>query len=262
MLFQDSRVRTAHAYNSPIHWQYGSIARLEAGESVAQLCDNGYSSISLGYIGLYEVAKYMTGVSNTAPAGKEFALKVIKYLEQKTIEWRSIPGLHGASLYGSPSESTAGKLCELTTKRFGVIPDITDKEYFINSYHVNVKEEIDAFTKLSFEAEFQKYSKGGAVSYVEIPNIDDNLDVIEEIMRHMYNTIQYAEFNTRSGDVCGCCGYTGEIKLNDNLEWECPKCHNKDFTKMSVTRRVCGYLGSNDMKKSRKADMRDRVLHI
>lgn len=241
---------------------YGSIARLNENDSVAPLCDNGYSSISLGYIGLYEVTKYMKGVSNTDPVGKEFALRVIQYLEQKTIEWRQIPGLHGCSLYGSPSESTASKLCGLTTKRFGTIPNVTDKEYFTNSYHVNVAEHIDAFEKLSFEAEFQKHSKGGAVSYVEIPNVDDNVEVIEEIMRHMYETIQYAEFNTRSGDVCACCGFTGEIKINGNLEFECPKCHNTDFNKMSVTRRICGYLGSTLPKKGRIADMRDRVLHI
>lgn len=262
LLVKDSIVRKAHAYNSPIHWMYGSISRLEKSDSVASLCDNGYSSISLGYIGLYEVTKYMKGVSNTDPVGKEFALRVIKYLEQKTIEWREIPGLHGCSLYGSPAESLAGRVERCTQKRFGIIPDITDKEYFTNSYHVNVAEKIDAFTKLSFESEFQKYSKGGAVSYVEIPNVDDNVEVVEEIMRHMYNTIQYAEFNTRSGDVCACCGFTGEIKLNDNLEWECPKCHNKDFSKMSITRRICGYLGSDNPTLSRKADMRDRVLHI
>lgn len=262
LLIKDKLVRRAHGYNSPIHWQYGSIGRINPEDSIAQFCDNGYSSISLGYVGIYEATLAMMGVSHTNPKGKEFALRLIKHLEDKTIEWREIPGLHGCSLYGTPGESLTGKFERCTRERFGVVPGITDKEYFTNSYHVNVKEEIDAFTKLSFEAEFQKHSKGGAVSYVEIPNVDDNLDVIEEIMRHMYNTIQYAEFNTRSGDVCACCGFTGEIKLNENLEWECPKCHNKDFSKMSVTRRICGYLGSSDMAKSRKADMRDRVLHI
>lgn len=204
----------------------------------------------------------MKGVSQTTEVGKEFALKILKYLEQKTIEWRSLPHLNGCSLYGTPAESLTGKFMRGAQARFGIIPDITDKEYFTNSYHVNVKEEIDAFTKLSIEAEFQKYSKGGAVSYVEIPNVDDNIEVVEEIMRHMYNTIQYAEFNTRSGDVCGCCGFTGEIKLNDDLKYECPKCHNTDFNKMSVTRRICGYLGSTLASTSRLADMRDRVLHI
>lgn len=262
LLLKDSMIRNATSDVSPIHWQYGGIARLAPGEKINRLLDNGYSSISLGYVGVYEMTKYMTGKSNTDPQGKEFAMRVIDYLENKTIEWRSIPGLHGCSLYGTPAESLAGKFYRKSEERFGKIPDITDKEYFTNSYHVSVREPIDAFSKLSFESEFQGKSKGGAVSYVEIPNMEDNLEALEEIVKHMYETIQYAELNTKAGDVCGKCGFTGTVEITEDGLYKCPKCGNIDQNELWVTRRVCGYLGSTTPCKSRMMDIRDRVEHI
>ena len=211
---------------SPIHWQYGAIARLEKGEKIDKLLHGGYSTLSLGYIGLYEVTKLMTGVSHTTPKGEEFALKVMNHLRSATDRWRKETGIH-FSLYGTPAESLCYRFARIDMDRFGVIEDVTDKGYYTNSYHVDVREKIDAFSKFKFESQFQKISAGGAISYVEIPNMRHNLEALEELVKFIYDNIQYAEFNTKS-DYCHVCGYDGEIIINDDLEWECPQCGNKD----------------------------------
>ena len=228
---------------SPIHWQYGAIARLKSGETIDKLLHDGYSTISLGYIGLYEVTKLMTGVSHTDPKGTNFALRLMKRLRLACDTWKLETGL-GFGLYGTPAESLCYRFAEIDKKRFGEIKDVTDKGYYTNSYHVDVREKIDAFEKFRFESQFQKISSGGAISYVEIPNMRHNLEALEDVVRFIYDNIQYAEFNTKS-DYCHVCGYDGEIIINDDLEWECPQCHNKDKNKMNVTRRTCGYLGEN-----------------
>lgn len=245
---------------SPIHWQYGAIARLEKGEKIDKLLHDGYSTISLGYIGLYEVTKLMTGVSHTDPKGTEFALKVMNRLHDATETWKKNTGL-GFGLYGTPAESLCYRFAEIDKTRFGEIPDITDKGYYTNSYHVDVREPIDAFSKFTFESQFQNISSGGAISYVEIPNMRNNLDALSEIVRYIYNNIQYAEFNTKS-DYCQECGYDGEIAINEDFEWECPQCHNKDQSKMNVTRRTCGYLGENFWNVGKTKEIKSRVLHV
>lgn len=208
------------------------------------------------------MVKVMKGCSNTAPAGEEFALRVMDYLEAKTIEWRNIKGLHGCSLYGTPSESLTYKFAQKTAKRFGEIKGITDKDYFTNSYHVNVLEPIDAFAKLKFESQFQKRSKGGAVSYIEVPNMENNLEALSEIVDYMYETIQYAEINTRNGDSCGECGFMGEMACDDEGTWYCPQCGCKDKNKLNVVRRTCGYIGSTFWNKGKTKEINDRVMHI
>ena len=223
---------------SPIHWQYGAIARLDKGEKIDKLLHDGYSTISLGYIGLYEVTKLMTGVSHTEPKGTEFALKLMKRLKEATDAWKKETGL-GFGLYGTPAESLCYRFAKIDKEKFGNIEDVTDKGYYTNSYHVDVREKIDAFSKFAFESQFQDISSGGAISYVEIPNMRNNLEALEDIVRFIYDNIQYAEFNTKS-DYCHCCGFDGEIMINEDFEWECPQCHNKDHKKMNVTRRTCG----------------------
>ena len=245
---------------SPIHWQYGAIARLEKGEKIDKLLHGGYSTLSLGYIGLYEVTKLMTGVSHTTPKGEEFALKVMNHLRSATDRWRKETGIH-FSLYGTPAESLCYRFARIDMDRFGVIEDVTDKGYYTNSYHVDVREKIDAFSKFKFESQFQKSSAGGAISYVEIPNMRHNLEALEELVKFIYDNIQYAEFNTKS-DYCHVCGYDGEIIINDDLEWECPQCGNKDHDKMNVTRRTCGYLGENFWNVGKTKEIAARVLHI
>lgn len=245
---------------SPIHWQYGAIARLQPGETIDSLLHGGYSTISLGYIGLYEVTKLMTGVSHTDPKGLEFALKVMHRLREACDTWKRNTGI-AFGLYGTPAESLCYRFAEIDRKKFGDIPDITDKGYYTNSYHVDVREKIDAFTKFTFESQFQNISSGGAISYVEIPNLRHNLPALEELVKFIYDNIQYAEFNTKS-DYCQVCGYDGEIIINDNLEWECPQCHNKDHNKMNVTRRTCGYLGENFWNVGKTKEINSRVLHI
>jgi ribonucleoside-triphosphate reductase (formate) len=262
LILKDKLLRGAKAEVSPIHWLYGAIGRLNKGETIDKFLKDGYSSISLGYIGVYEMVKVMIGDSNTSEKGSEFAYQVMKHLEDKTIEWRSIDGLHGCSLYGTPSESLCYKFAQKTQNRFGVISDITDKEWFTNSYHVNVMEAINAFDKLAFESRYQKLSKGGAVSYIEVPNMDNNLEALSEVVDFMYNTIQYAEINTRNGDSCGNCGYTGEIGLNKDDEWECPQCHCTDKNKLTVVRRTCGYIGSSWWNKGKTQEINKRVLHL
>ncbi|MDE5965344.1 MAG: anaerobic ribonucleoside-triphosphate reductase [Lachnospiraceae bacterium] len=245
---------------SPIHWQYGAIARLPKGAKINDLLMDGYSTVSLGYIGIYEVTKLMKGVSHTTPDGQEFALRVMNYMRAATKRWREETGL-GFSLYGSPAESLCYRFARIDLERFGSIPDVTDKGYYTNSYHVDVRETIDAFSKFTFESQFQNISSGGAISYVEIPNMRNNLDALAEVVRFIYDNIQYAEFNTKS-DYCHVCDYDGEIIINDDNEWECPQCGNKDHNKMNVTRRTCGYLGENFWNVGKTKEIKARVLHL
>ena len=245
---------------SPIHWQYGAIARLKKGEPIDKLLHGGYSTISLGYIGLYEVTKLMTGVSHTDPKGTEFALKVMNRLRNATDTWKEETGI-AFGLYGTPAESLCYRFARIDKQRFGEIKDVTDKGYYTNSYHVDVREKIDAFSKFTFESQFQTISSGGAISYIEIPNMRNNLTALEDIVKFIYDNIQYAEFNTKS-DYCHVCGFDGEIKINENLEWECPQCGNKDHSKMNVTRRTCGYLGENFWNVGKTKEINARVLHI
>ena len=228
---------------SPIHWIYGAIARMNPGEKIDPLLKGGYSTLSLGYIGLYEVTKLMKGVSHTTEEGHDFAIKVMKHLKETTDTWKKETGL-GFALYGTPAESLCYRFAKIDKEKFGTIEDVTDKGFYTNSYHVDVREKIDAFKKLSFESEFQNLSLGGAISYIEIPNMNHNLEALEDLVKFIYDNIQYAEFNTKS-DYCHVCGFDGEIIINDNNEWECPNCGNKDHKKMNVTRRTCGYLGEN-----------------
>lgn len=245
---------------SPVHWQYGAIARLNKNEPIDKLLKNGYSTISLGYIGIYEMTKLMKGVSHTDPTGLEFALKVMNTLKNKCEIWKNETGL-GFGLYGTPAESLCYRFARIDKEKFGDIKDITDKGYYTNSYHVDVREEIDAFSKLKFESQFQTISTGGAISYVEVPNMQNNLEAMEELVKFIYDNIQYAEFNTKS-DYCHECGFDGEIIINDNMEWECPNCHNKDKNKMNVTRRTCGYLGENFWNVGKTKEIKSRVLHL
>ena len=245
---------------SPIHWKYGAIARLKAGEKIDKLLKNGYSTISLGYIGIYEVTKLMKGVSHTTEEGHEFAIRVMKHLREKTDKWKEETGI-GFGLYGTPAESLCYRFAKIDKEKFGEIKDITDKGYYTNSYHVDVREKIDAFSKLKFESEFQQISSGGAISYIEIPNMKNNLKALEEIVKFIYENIQYAEFNTKS-DYCHVCGFDGEIIINDKNEWECPQCGNKDHNKMNVTRRTCGYLGENFWNEGKTKEIKARVLHL
>ena len=245
---------------SPLHFQYGAIARLKKGEKIDTLLKDGYSTISLGYIGIYEMTKLMTGASHTEPKGTEFALKVMNYLRQKCEMWKTITGL-GFGLYGTPAESLCYRFARIDRERFGEIEDVTDKGYYTNSYHVDVREKISAFDKLAFESQFQTISSGGAISYVEIPNMQKNLDALADMVAFIYDNIQYAEFNTKS-DYCMECGFDGEIKVNDNGEWECPNCGNKDHSKMSVVRRTCGYLGSQFWNTGKTKEIKDRVVHV
>ena len=245
---------------SPIHWQYGAIARLAKGEKIDKLLFGGYSSISLGYIGIYELTKLVKGVSHTTKEGKEFALRVMKHLKETVERWREETNI-GFALYGTPAESLCYRFARIDKERFGEIEDITDKGYYTNSYHVDVREKINAFDKLTFESEFQKLSTGGAISYVEVPNMQNNEAALEAVVKYIYDNIQYAEFNTKS-DYCHECGYTGEIRINEDNEWECPQCGNKDHSKMNVTRRTCGYLGENFWNVGKTKEIKSRVLHL
>lgn len=245
---------------SPIHWQYGAIARLKKGEKIDPLLHDGYSTISLGYIGIYEMTKLMKGVSHTNPEGREFALRVMEHMRNAVDSWKEETGL-GFGLYGTPAESLCYRFARIDRERFGEIADVTDKGYYTNSYHVDVRESIDAFSKFTFESQFQKISSGGAISYVEVPNMAKNLEAMEEIVKFIYDNIQYAEFNTKS-DYCRECGFDGEIIINDDMEWECPQCHNKDKDKMNVTRRTCGYLGENFWNAGKTKEIKSRVLHL
>ncbi len=245
---------------SPIHWQYGAIARLKKGETIDKFLHGGYSTMSLGYIGLYETTYLMKGCSHTNPEGKEFALRVMDYLKDAAAKWKEETGI-GFSLYGTPAESLCYRFARIDKEKYGEIENVTDKGYYTNSYHVDVREKMDAFTKFTFESEFQNKSLGGAISYVEVPNMIHNPEAIEEVIRFIYDNVQYGEFNTKS-DYCQVCGFDGEIQINDDVEWECPQCHNKDQTKMNVTRRTCGYLGENYWNTGKTKEIKSRVLHL
>ena len=255
------RLSKATSDVAPILWQYGALARLPKGASIHDLLHNGYSTISLGYAGLYECVKYMTGHSHTDNGkGKEFGIQVMQRMNDKCKEWKEAEKID-YSVYGTPIESVTYKFAKSLRDRFGVVKGITDRDYITNSYHVPVFEEIDAFTKLKLESEFQKLSPGGAVSYIETPNLTNNLDVVMEVIKFMYENIMYAEMNTKS-DYCQKCGYTGEILLDDNLEWYCPECGNRDHDKLNVARRTCGYIGTNFWNKGRTQEIKERVIHI
>ena len=248
---------------APILWQYGALARLKKGEKIDKLLFGGYSTISLGYAGLYECVKYMTGKSHTDAGAKPFALSVMQHMNDKCNEWKKDENMD-YSLYGTPLESTTYKFAKCLQKRFGIVPGITDKNYITNSYHVHVSEHIDAFTKLKFESEFQKLSPGGAISYVEVPNMQDNLEAVMSVLQFIYDNIMYAELNTKS-DYCQCCGYDGEIKIVEDdgkLVWECPKCGNRNQNKLNVARRTCGYIGTQFWNQGRTQEIKDRVLHL
>ena len=248
---------------APILWQYGALARLKKGEKIDKLLFGGYSTISLGYAGLYECVKYMTGKSHTDAGAKPFALSVMQHMNDKCNQWKKAENMD-YSLYGTPLESTTYKFAKCLQKRFGIVPGITDKNYITNSYHVHVSEQIDAFTKLKFESDFQRLSPGGAISYVEVPNMQDNLEAVMSVLQFIYDNIMYAELNTKS-DYCQCCGYDGEIKIVEDdgkLVWECPKCGNRDQNKLNVARRTCGYIGTQFWNQGRTQEIKDRVLHL
>ena len=249
-----------HSDISPIHWQYGAIARLEKGEKIDKLLYGGYSTMSLGYIGIYELTKLMTGESHTSPVGHEFAVRVMKHLQETAAKWKKETNI-GFALYGTPAESLCYRFARIDKEKFGTIKDVTDKGFYTNSYHVDVREKIDAFEKLKFESEFQDMSTGGAISYIEIPNMSKNITALESVVKFIYDNIQYAEFNTKS-DYCHVCGFDGEIVLNKDNEWECPNCGNKDHSKMTVVRRTCGYLGENFWNVGKTKEIKQRVLHL
>ncbi len=249
-----------HSDISPIHWQYGALARLKKGEKIDKLLYGGYSTISLGYIGIYELTKLMKGVPQTEPEGHDFAIKVMKYLKATVDRWKKETNI-GFALYGTPAESLCYRFARIDKEKFGTIKDVTDKGYYTNSYHVDVREKIDAFSKLKFESEFQGISTGGCISYIEIPNMSKNIEALESVVQFIYDNIQYAEFNTKS-DYCHVCGYDGEIVINKDNEWECPNCGNKDHTKMTVVRRTCGYLGENFWNVGKTKEIKQRVMHL
>lgn len=245
---------------SPVHWQYGAIARLGKGETIEHFLYGGYSSISLGYIGLYEVTMAVKGCSHTEPEGEDFAVRVMQRLRGACDKWKAKTNI-GFALYGTPAESLCYRFARIDKEKFGSVPNITDKGYYTNSYHIDVREDIDAFQKFAFESQFQKISSGGAISYVEIPNMRHNTEALEDVVRFIYDNIQYAEFNTKS-DYCHVCGFDGEIIINDDGEWECPACGNKDHALMNVTRRTCGYLGENFWNVGKTKEIKARVLHL
>ena len=261
--YRHNRLKGTLSDAAPILWQYGALARLKKGEPIDKLLYGGYSTISLGYAGLYECCKYMTGKSHTDPAAKPFALSVMQHMNDKCNEWKNAENID-YSLYGTPLESTTYKFAKCLQKRFGIVPGITDRNYITNSYHVHVTEQIDAFTKLKFESEFQRLSPGGAISYVEVPNMQDNLEAVISVLQFIYDNIMYAELNTKS-DYCQVCGYDGEIKIVEDdgkLVWECPKCGNRDQNKLNVARRTCGYIGTQFWNQGRTQEIKDRVLHL
>ena len=263
LMCRHNRLKGTLSDAAPILWQYGALARLKKGEPIDKLLYGGYSTISLGYAGLYECCKYMTGKSHTDPAAKPFALNVMQHMNDACAGWKQQHNID-FSLYGTPLESTTYKFAKCLQKRFGMVPGITDRNYITNSYHVHVTEQIDAFTKLKFESEFQRLSPGGAISYVEVPNMQDNLEAVIKVMQFIYENIMYAELNTKS-DYCQVCGYDGEISIvqeDGKLVWECPKCHNRDQNKLNVARRTCGYIGTQFWNQGRTAEIKDRVLHL
>lgn len=245
---------------SPIHWQHGGIARLKKGEKIDSLLENGYSTLSLGYVGVYEMTQAMLGMSHTTKDGEKFALEVMNHLNNTCQKWKDETGL-GFGLYGTPGESLTSRFCRIDKQKFGEIKNVTDRMYYTNSYHVHVSEEIDAFEKLKFESQFHDISLGGCISYIEVPDMSKNLPAVEQIINYIYHNIQYAEINTKP-DICYSCGYTGEIKLDKDLEWYCPNCGNRDKNEMQVMRRTCGYIGANMWGKGRTQEIGERVLHL
>ena len=261
--YRHNRLKGTLSDSAPILWQYGACARLEKGEPIDKLLFNGYSTISLGYAGLYECVKYMTGKSHTDPEATPFALQVMQHMNDKCNQWKKEENID-YSIYGTPLESTTYKFAKCLQKRFGVIPGITDKGYITNSYHVHVTEKIDAFTKLAFESQFQKLSPGGAISYVEVPDMQSNLEAVMQVIRFIYDNIIYAELNTKS-DYCQKCGWDGEIEIREadgKLVWTCPQCGNRDQDTMNVARRTCGYIGTQYWNQGRTQEIKDRVLHL
>lgn len=264
LMIRHNRLKGTVSDVAPILWQHGALARLKKGETIDKLLYGGYSTISLGYAGLCECTRYMTGKSHTDPSATPFALSVMEYMNKACERWKNETNI-GFSIYGTPLESTTYKFAKCLQKRFGVIEGVTDKNYITNSYHVHVTEDIDAFHKLAFESQFQELSTGGAVSYVEVPNMQDNLEAVLDIMKFIYNNIMYAELNTKS-DYCQVCGYDGEIQVvtdeDGKLVWECPNCKNRDQDKMNVARRTCGYIGSQFWNQGRTQEIKERVLHL
>ena len=263
LMARHKRLKGTLSDAAPILWQYGALARLKKGEPIDKLLYGGYSTISLGYAGLYECVKYMTGRSHTDKEATPFALSVMQHMNDKCQEWKTQTDID-FSLYGTPLESTTYKFAKCLQRRFGIIPGITDKGYITNSYHVHVTEQIDAFTKLKFESEFQRLSPGGAISYVEVPDMQDNLEAVISVLQYIYDNIMYAELNTKS-DYCQVCGFDGEIQIveeDGKLDWECPKCGNRDHDKLNVARRTCGYIGTQFWNQGRTEEIRDRVLHL
>ena len=264
LMCRHNRLKGTLSDAAPILWQHGALARLKKGEKIVKLLYDGYSTISLGYAGLYECTKYMTGKSHTDPEGKPFALNVMEHMNEACEKWKEETNID-FSIYGTPLESTTYKFAKCLQKRFGKIPGVTDRNYITNSYHVHVAEKIDAFTKLKFESEFQRLSPGGAISYVEVPNMQNNIPAVLQVMKYIYDNIMYAELNTKS-DYCQCCGYDGEIQIVENedgkLIWRCPKCGNEDQDKMNVARRTCGYIGTQFWNQGRTQEIKERVLHL
>ena len=260
LMMRHNRLKGTLSDISPIHWQYGAIARLKKGEKIDKYLMDGYSTISLGYIGIYEATKLITGETHTTEKGRKFAIKLMKKLEDAVNKWKKETGI-GFGLYGTPAESLCYRFAKIDKEKFGSIKDITDKGYYTNSYHVDVREEINIFDKFKFESEFQKISSGGAISYGEIPNMSKNLEALKEVVKYIYDNIQYAEFNTKS-DYCHICGFDEEIIINSENQWECPQCHNKDKLKMNVIRRTCGYLGENYWNEGKTREIGKRVLHL
>ena len=259
-LLRYEHLKKVNSDSSPIHWQHGAIARLGKHQPIAPLLENGYSTVSLGYIGIYEATMLIKGVSHTDKKGYDFAMRIMDALNDAVKKWTEEYGIK-FTLYATPAESLTQRFANIDRERFGIIENVTDKGYYINSFHVDVREEISAFEKFNFEAKFQDKSTGGCISYVEIPNMGHNLEALETIVRYIYDNIQYAEFNTKS-DYCAECGFDGEIKLNDHGDWECPQCHNTDRSSLTVVRRTCGYLGENFWNEGRTKEINARVLHI
>lgn len=260
LLLRYNKLKDVTSDVSPIHWQYGALARLGKHEPIYPLLQNSYATITLGYIGLYECVKALIGVSHTTPEGEELALKIMKTLKKKVLDWKKKEGL-GYALYGTPSESLTDRFARLTKKRWGEIEGITDRLFLTNSYHVFVEEPINAYDKLKFESQFHPISSGGAISYIEVPNMSKNIPAVIDLIQYMYENVQYAEFNTKL-DYCQVCGFEGEVACDDDLQWYCPNCGNRDTDRMNIVRRTCGYLGENLWNKGRTDEIRNRVLHL
>lgn len=260
LLLRYNKLKDVTSDVSPIHWQYGALARLGKHEPIYPLLQQGYATITLGYIGLYECVKALIGVSHTTAAGEELALNIMKTLKKKVTDWKKKDGL-GYALYGTPSESLTDRFARLTKKRWGVIEGITDRLFLTNSYHVFVEEPINAYDKLKFESQFHSISSGGAISYIEVPNMGKNIPAVIDLIQYMYENVQYAEFNTKL-DYCQVCGFEGEVACDDDLQWYCPNCGNRDTDRMNIVRRTCGYLGENLWNEGRTAEIKNRVLHL